>query len=79
VKAITFLLYLASNFVWILIVVGTAMAWVMPRTTQRNNIIMVTAGCLALILTVAVVVRGPDSDDGISSNCQTSRLGESCY
>lgn len=78
-KVISFLIFLAANFVWLLLVVGGLMAWLMPRNANRNKIILSTAGVLSVLLTLAVVERGPDQDDGISSNCQTTRMGESCY
>lgn len=77
-KAFSFLIFLAANFVWLLMVVGGLMAWLMPRTANRNQIIMFAAGVLSLLLTLAVVERGPDFDDGVPGDCNPSRGGDSC-
>lgn len=79
IKAITFLLFLGANFVWVLLVVGGLMAWFMPRTDRRNTIILITAGVLSLLLTLAVIERGPDFDEGIGGECNPSRGASSCY
>lgn len=77
-KALSFLIFLAANFVWLLMVVGGLMAWLMPRTANRNQIIMSVAGVLSLLLTLAVVERGPDFDDGVPGGCNPSRGADSC-
>lgn len=74
---IFFLIYLFANFVWLLLVVGGLMAWLMPRHKNRNQIIMSVTGVLALLLTLAVAERGPDHDDG-ADGCNPSRGGSSC-
>jgi hypothetical protein len=78
-RIVTLLLFVAANFVWLLLVVGGLMTWVMPRNANRNKIILSTAAVLSVLLTFAIVERGPDEDDGISSNCRTSRMADSCY
>lgn len=74
---IFFLIYLFANFVWLLMVVGGLMAWMMPRYKNRNQIILSVVGVLSLLLTLAVVERGPDFDDG-ADGCNPSRGGSSC-
>ena len=73
-----FAIYLAANFVWVLIVVGGLMTRFMPRNDNRNRIILSVSFALSLLLTLAVINRGPDHDDGINSDCQFSRAGTSC-
>lgn len=74
-----FLIYLAANFVWVLMVVGGLMAWLMPRNANRNKIILSVSGVLALLLTLAVIERGPDYGDEFGGECQTSRMSNTCY
>jgi cytochrome bd-type quinol oxidase subunit 1 len=78
-KVFFFLLFLAANFVWVLMVVGGLMAWLMPRNAHRNKIILSVSGVLALLLTLAVIERGPDYGGEFGGECRTSRMGESCY
>lgn len=73
-----FAIYLAANFVWVLIIVGGLMTWFMQRNKNRNRIILSVSFALSLLLTLAVIDRGPDHDDGINSDCQFSRAGSSC-
>lgn len=77
VAMIFFLVYLFANFVWLLLVVGGLMTWMMPRNKNRNRIIISVSGVLSLLLTLAVIERGPDHDDG-RDGCNPSRGGSSC-
>jgi hypothetical protein len=77
VKAISFLIFLGANFVWLLLVVGGLMTWFMPRDKNRNTIILAASAVLALALTLAVVERGPDFDEG-SGGCNSARGADSC-
>lgn len=77
--AVGFIVFLFANFVWLLLVVGGFMAWVMPRNANRNRIIISVAAVLSLLLTLAVVERGPDFDEGMSGECNPARGASSCY
>lgn len=79
IKAMTFLLFLGANFVWLLIVVGGLMAWLMPRNERRNKIILSVVAVLSLMLTLAVIERGPDFDEGADGECNPARGASSCY
>lgn len=76
-KAFTFLIFLGANFLWVLIVVGGIMAWQMKRTKNRNTIILGVSFALSMLLTLSVIERGPDDDDGMN-NCHSSRMSDSC-
>ena len=73
-----FAIYLAANFVWVLIVVGGLMTWFMPRNDNRNRIILSVSFALSLLLTLAVIERGPDFDEGVGGECNPSRGASSC-
>lgn len=74
-----FLLYWGANFVWVLMVVGAFMAWLMPRNASRNKIILSVSAVLSLLLTLAVVERGPDFDEGMNGECNPARGASTCY
>lgn len=74
-----FLLYLAANFAWLIFIVGAPMAWMMPRTPNRNRIIITVVAALSLALTLAVAERGPGFGDEFGGECDTSRMGERCH
>lgn len=74
-----FLLYWAANFVWLLLVVGGLMAWLMPRNDRRNTIILSVVAVLSLLLTLAVIERGPDFDEGANGDCNPARGASTCY
>lgn len=72
-----FLVYVVANFLWLLIVVGGPMAWLMPEHKAKAPIIVGTV--LAIAVAVSVSVSSPDPADGeFADECRPTRMGESC-
>lgn len=75
--AFFFLVYVFANFLWLLVVVGGPMAWLMPERKAKAPIIIGTV--LAIAVAVSAAVSTPDPADGeFADQCRPTRLGESC-
>lgn len=77
-KVFFFLLFVGANFVWMLITVGALMAWLMPRTKNRNNIILCVSFVLGVLVTLFAIKTGPGFDDSIYTNCRSSSHYDGC-